>query len=235
MQRRKISYSHGRLVWRNNGKKNVLHRDVHGDMYVSQTDVIGNEKEVRTLFGKEINFDSVKHKPSYGGLYSCQDWSTYLITALKYAKRLGKEKIEEINNWKGYYQRTHSTGFYTEAGDGASLGLKSYIERPIISKGEKLESFPLYIGMGDMKCKFPYFEGNKLFYIAENEYGDIDLSKKGNCFKDKKYKKIIEYSESDLPNMLKGCYKLFSRVVKNMFFIMDDFNKEHLSNKSSRI
>lgn len=145
----------------------------------------------------------------------------------KYAKRLGCERIEEITNWRNYYKNSHKLGVYAEINEKESFGLKLSIEREIISKEHKLRGFPLSIGCGDQRVRFPYLEKDKLFYIVEDSYGELDLSKKTNYFKDKRYKKVIEYSKSDLPNMLKGCYKLFSRVVANMFFIMDDFNKKN--------
>ena len=85
-QENSISYNRDRLIWRNNGKKNALFGDGHGDMYVSQIDVSSNERETKTLFGKEINFESIKHNPCSEGLYSHQDWSDYLISILNMLK-----------------------------------------------------------------------------------------------------------------------------------------------------
>jgi hypothetical protein len=220
-------YSSEYLVWRNNGKKNVLHQDMHGDMYVSQVDVSGNDEEILTLFGAKTVFDSMKVSPDRGGVYGYQDWSGYLLAGLKFAERLGKPKMPEIVNWHDYYKSTHMGGNYSEAGSDASMDIQHYTTRPVISKGEKLDNFPLSICGWDQNYKYPYFEDDKLFYIQEDKKGNIDLSDLAPFLKDKKFSKDVEYSESDLPNILKGCYKLFSRVVANMIFIMKDFNEKH--------
>ena len=48
-----------------------------------------------------------------------------------------------------------------------------------------------------------------------------------NVYKDKKFCKVLEYSEKDLPHILTATYKYFARDRSKMHKIMKLFNESH--------
>ena len=219
-------------IWRTKNMKNEISKNVHGDLYASQFDVSGKNRIERTLFGDIKVFDTIKEIGYEGrtGISAYQDWSQFLVSLLKYAEYLGKKEMSEIVNWRKVLEEIGGgSGTATAEAFGGTYEnyqLKSLMETPVLSdKIEKIENFPLRVYSQD-GSSLTYIENSKLFYLKENEKGNISLEKFSHIYKDKKFSKVLEYSEEDLIPLLSANYKYFARDRSKMTKILNYFNKE---------
>lgn len=215
----------GIYSWRNkrNNQKNIIELTVHGDWSVHQLDVSSNLEQ--TFFGEVFN--SAK-KSEYSGFSIYQDTSNFLIASLNYAKRLGKEKHDDILNWR---EVLNQVGVVATATAEAMYGSDSLsrsnkkmdLERPIL--GEIADSFPLGISgialFSDRDLTYPYFEGDKLYFVKLLK--EKSLTEKKWDFQRDKAVKVIEYTPEDLPHLLRASYRLFSRQRSLLPVIMEEF------------
>src|SRR3989344_890387 len=145
----------------------------------------------------------------------------------------GKKEILEIKNWKNFLESLGGgRGTATsEAMFGTSFSeweLERFMETPVLNnKLEKLERFPLSIHSGLDSVSYPYISENKLFYLKENESGNISLEKFSHIYKDKNFSRVLEYSEEDLIPLLSAIYKYFARDRRKMGKILDYFNSKN--------
>ena len=219
--------------WRTGNLKNCISLNMHGDLYASQTNVFGKSRIENTLFGDVEVFERYKEDVESSGISAHQDWSEFLLAALKYAQFIGEKEIPEIKNWKNFLERLGGgRGTATsEAMFGTSFSeweLERFMETPVLNnKLEKLERFPLSIHSGLDSVSYPYISENKLFYLKENESGNISLEKFSHIYKDKNFSRVLEYSEEDLIPLLSAIYKYFARDRRKMGKILDYFNSKN--------
>lgn len=217
-------------IWRLNNFKNCISRNTHGDLFASQTDVSGKSSLEKTLFGDEEILD-ISSDVRGAGISAYQDWSSFLLGSLKYAECLGKEKMREIVNWEKVLEEAGGGVGNNSAeafGMGSSdYGLQFLMDSPIFQENIKLERFPLSICSQGNTCSYPYFFEGKLIYLIEYDKGDILMENLSNVYKDKKFYKVLEYSEKDLPHILTATYKYFARDRSKMHKIMKLFNESH--------
>ena len=219
--------------WRTGNLRNCISLNMHGDLYVYQTNVYGKSRIENTLFGDVEIFEKYKEDAESSGISAHQDWSEFLLAALKYAQFIGKKEILEIKNWKNFLESLGGgRGTATsEAMFGTSFSeweLERFMETPVLNnKLEKLERFPLSIHSGLDSVSYPYISENKLFYLKENESGNISLEKFSHIYKDKNFSRVLEYSEEDLIPLLSAIYKYFARDRRKMGKILDYFNQEN--------
>jgi len=209
--------------WRNGNLKNEISSNEHGDFYASQTDVSGEDyvKKEKTIFGEgQIRvIGTVKESPKSNAIRAHQDWTMFLISILKYARHLEKERMPEIVNWKDVLKETGFIGTNTAEAYGGSRFERYLIERPILIQGESLEMFPIFIG----EDFIPYVKDNKLIYLMGEGNGEISLDFTGRFFENSKFSKVNEYSPEDIPYMLRATYKLFARDRTLLPKIMEAF------------
>lgn len=223
--------NHGNYIWRNKDKKNVLSNAYHGDFHASQTDVSGEERVVSTLLGKETVFDTKKDCSGLTSRMNGHDgnWKNFLVTVLKYAEAMGKSKSYEIVNWMEVLEEVGYVGvFATEAefGDGTNINdLRFLMEEPILAQGreKEIDTFPLTIYGGSDNYFIPYIYQENLLFMAESQKGTIKLPFEKGVFAEKNYLPIITYNNNDLPELLKGTYRLFARDRSNLTKIMHLF------------
>jgi hypothetical protein len=219
-------------IWRLNDFKNVIHQNMHGDLYASQYKVFGKSSLEENLFGEEEENLDISAKVLGSGVGAYQDWSQFLVASLKYAEYLGKEKMSEIVNWEDVLEKAGGgVGTATseaEFGSGFSdYNLKFLLEHPVLEEGKKIEQFPLSIHSFRDSSFYPYFSNGKLFYLREDDDGGILMETLSKVFGNKKFSKVLEYSENDLPHLLTGTYKYFARDRSIMYKIMNRFNESH--------
>jgi hypothetical protein len=165
--------------WRSNGKKNNIFRNVHGDLSVSQYDCSGKDYLEDTLFGKERVIECTK-RPESSGFGAYQDWSEFLVSLLHYSKKIGREGIDEIKNWRGVLKEIGGGrgGFYTEAFGGRNdcdFSAHMLFLSQFMSAGEKLEEIPFTIPNRGGRT-IPFFDGEEsLLYLRESEDGNMPL------------------------------------------------------------
>lgn len=214
-------------VWRNNGFKNKIYRNLHGDLSVSQMDSSDRNYKERTLFGDVRVFDCMKRVNSFGfGAY--QDWSEFLGSLLKYSEKVGMSDIQEISNWKGTLENIGggTSGFYTEAFGGccnADFNAHMLMDSQLMCDGKKLEKSPLII-LNQNTSTVPFFKDGKLMYMKQDKDGDIEFD--GKYFEGKRFSKVVEYNPDDLSHAMKGTLKYFARSREMIPAIMNEFNKK---------
>jgi len=199
-------------IWRNGKFKNLVSRNMHGDMYVSQADVSGRYSKQETLFGgEEEEFEAKLIDPASGAFGAYQDWSGFLLSLLRYAQALGKEKMPEIVNWREIAEKEGMGGNWADG--HCDFDLPLLMEMRLLREGEKTEgNMPIFIANGCGKHRtdtIPFFsEDRKLVYRTD------------------KGKKLVEYDEKDLPEALVANYCYFARDWILMCKIMDKFVEE---------
>jgi len=214
------------IVWRNDGRKNFIHRNIHGDLNVSQINCSGRDYVDITLFGEERVFDCMKIVESVGfGAY--QDWSEFLVSLLMYADKVGKRDIYQIKNWRSALENFGGGlgGAWAESYGGfrdVDFAVHILLDRQLMSFGEKLEKMPMSIYNRD-ELTLPYFENDKLIYMIESTKGDFEFSEK--FLKGKKFSRSVIYDKNDLPLALIGCLKYFARSRELIPAIMNEFEK----------
>ena len=223
---RRLFWNNDEWVWRNDGVKNVITRDMHGDMYACQFDCSGKYKKINGLFGEIEEFDTMNVVSSIGiGAY--QDWSEFLVSLLRFSEKIGMREIPEIVNWEETLESIGGGrgGAYTVGGSSEwSVGL--LMKSQLICKGENLKFFPISICPGPQRDSYmPYYEDGSLTYIIKSSEGE-NLGRKEPAFEGVKFDRRISYNAEDLPEALKATYKYFARDRSLIPMIMDRFNEE---------
>jgi len=222
-------YGHD-YVWRNNDHKNCISQNIHGDLHASQTDVSGRDTLVQTLFGPIAEFDTIKVDPPRGSINQYQDWSTFLITLLKYAQVIGKEKMPEIALWRAVLDQTGFVGTNTAEALGGMGGMDPVpflMNYPILTAHEpNTEYFPLTMSHEEIRY-LPYVEDERLVLLQHNPEGDFKISQEAKQLtKEERYSPQIVYTPQDLPHCLSATYKFFARDRSLLPRIMNAFIKE---------
>src|SRR3989344_7037883 len=205
-------------VWRNGIFKNIISNSNHGDLYFGQIDVSGRDEKIQTLFGIEESFDTFKDDASRRNANAHHDcWGYFLGSILKYAQVMEKTNIPEIKNWRNALKEVGSNLTFTaEAEFGESdmfhdMLLTNLESQSMMNEGKIIETFPLHIP--GQRNHYPYIsKDGKLLYLIETEDGEIIMPVNEDSRLAKiKLSKYIEYDENDLPNLLRGTYKMFAR------------------------
>lgn len=215
----------GYYYWRHGKYKNKLSNEWHGDCHFFQTDASGEDYKVNTLFGQEEVFDTWKDVMGCSkGVNAGYDyWQTLLTITLLYAKAIGKQKMPEIVNWRDVLKEVGSAGTCTaEAEFGSGVGGLEIDDRYILIEGEEMKNILLFIGEVD-NYYYPYVSDNKLFYIKEDPQGQIELPFERGFIAGKRFSPYIVYEGDELPEILKGTYRLFARDRRLLPKIMDAF------------
>ncbi len=199
-------------IWRNGRYKNEVIRNVHGDLFVRQTDVSGRYFKENTLFGEEEVFDSILRDPPSAGFGAYQDWSGFLLSLLRYAEALGKEKMPEIVNWREIMEKEGGHGGNWADGH-CDFGLEWKMQMKLLREGEEMRgNTPIFIPNGYSEHRIetiPYF------------------SKEGKLvYKTSKGEKIAEYDKTDMKEALIANYCYFARDRVLMYKIMEGFIKK---------
>lgn len=204
--------------WRTGNSKNVLSNHDRGDLSISQIDVSGLDYSQDTLFGAEEVFDTFKEvkEPDHIKRIHASDynWTTFLMINLRYAQYLGKSDILEIVEWRRALEEVGSVGTFTaeaEFGDpGADLNLSAVVKAVLLPK-ERNTLGSLLLSIRDGKVVYhPYVADGNLTYLREDPNGEVELSFiKGQLAE--KFSPHIIHTEADLPELLKGIYRLFAR------------------------
>jgi hypothetical protein len=212
-----LGYAYGeRYAWRNRQYKNEFCNAPHGDLSLSQVDVSGYHQTFDTLFGSEDDFDTWKDTGNYTEyLTSFQNWSNLLMCVLRYAEAIGKGRIPEITDWKeiekgldGFVPATAEALF-----GGSHHHLEFLVDYPILIEGKDVDRMPLGVVSAISNEAFlniAYVKGGRLCFLREDKNGSMSPLNRG-YFKGKRYSVHMDYGESDLPDLLKGIYKLYSR------------------------
>ena len=212
-------------IWRTGYFKNVISQNIHGDLYVGQTDVSGERDD---LFENE---KFILKDPKSNGFSAYQDWSQFLISILKYAREIGEGEVKDITDWKkvldsiGGGVGTH-TAECEFGGGGDNWGLRFSYENNILNDQSEITTVPLVIYASGEHVYYPYVCNGNLVYLRESEKGDITFNSKAMEWK---YKKVVEFCPEDLPDLLKGTYKYFARDRSDMYKIMDMFLEDSVS------
>ena len=233
---REIIDSFGRdYYWRTGDLKNHISLNVHGDLYAAQADVSGSEQEVieEDLFGRRklIVFDTKKEDVAYTGISAYQDWSTFLLSILRYAQSLGKSKMPEIVDWKDVMSKAGVVGTHTAEAEfglpGSDYYTKDLMDMAILREDiQEKNAWPLNIRFDGEIYYIPYIKNEEMFYLSESEKGDVSLERFGKFFEGKRFSKRMKYCEEDIPHVLRANYKFFARDKTIMFGIMDAFLAE---------
>ena len=198
-------------VWRNEKSKNKIDLNVHGDFFVFQNDISsGLEK---TLFGYE--FEVSKYKPFNRGISSYQDSSHFLYSVLKYAEHVGMKNIPEIRNWENTLDEVGS--FCTATAEclfgGGSLSF-GFFERGLPRENVRPDKFPILInGMSNGHFSVPFI--SKDDNLCYKRYEDEDVISPGGV--------RLEFTPEDIPDLLKGTYRLFTRDKTLLPKVMEGF------------
>lgn len=199
--------------WRNSSMNNLISLNVHGDFYVNQNDI--SSKLERNLFGED--FVSAKINPKKGGIASYQDSSYFLYSVLKYADFLGMNDIREIKDWRNVLDEVGSVGTATTEclSGGGSLGF-NFFDCEILKEGVAPSSVPITI----------YGSGNSSFVpiVGRDDnlyFTDYDNYRNPISLDDWR----LRFFPSDVPDLLKGTYRLFTRDKSLLPKIMDGFLK----------
>jgi hypothetical protein len=213
-------------VWRANGNKNSVYRNMHGDLYVSQIDSSGKDYWDQTLFGDTRVFDCMK-KVDNSGFGAYQEWSEFLTSLLQYSKKVDMDGIDEIVNWEGTLEEIGGRGGnWTESFGGrrgCEFSARILMDSQLMSSEEKMKKLPLVVN-NLRTYTVPFFEDGKLMYLREDEEGDVGIE--GKIFEGKKFSKAVEYRSEDLPNAMRGCLKYFARSREMIPAIMGEFLKK---------
>ena len=226
-----LSFFRDKFAWRQGDCKNELTNGYHGDCWFHQTDVSGNERKETTLFGEVERFDAWKDVSGCvkGVNADYSDWGSFLMANLRYAEAIGKKTMPEIVNWRDILEQAGSVGTQTtEAMFGESNPdwiLESLLENPLLNADtkEKLKVFPIAIKCNSGIIYYPCVLEKKLQYIREDKDGKIELPFLSGIFENKRFSPYIVYEQADLPELLKGTYKLFARDRSLIPRIIDGF------------
>lgn len=204
--------------WRNRGFKNEFFMNNHGDLHVSQIE--SSEKTEKNLFGIELR-RAYKIDPLGKGIANYQDCSSFLISLLKYADKIGKRDIREIVDWRGVLEEVGGVGNDSAEAFGGSntWGIEYDMEYELAELGNEFKENEKYfkIPSGNYyRETISCFDNGKLVFLSSDEGGDIE-------FNGKIYSRRIEYDKNDLPDALKGTYRLFCRDRSLIPVIMNEF------------
>jgi hypothetical protein len=225
-----LGYTYGeRYVWRNRQYKNQFCNAPHGDLSLIQKNTSGYHYAFNTLFGIKEEFDTWKDTADCSAGLSCfQNWSSFLMTVLRYAETIGKGRMPEITNWREIEASLDGSCPATaEALSGNPHHFYWLENSPILVEGKDIDTMPLMVVSGISDEAFPnipYVKDGKLFILRESKKGTITPLDKG-YFKGRKYSIHMDFEESDLPDLLKGTYKLYSRDRTELPELMDAFIK----------
>ncbi len=215
-------------IWRNGIFRHEISQNIHGDLHASQEDVSGNDSVERTLFGDKERFDTMKVKDkNLQGVFACQDWSQFLVATLRYSQEIGKSREPVIVNWKLVLEKIGAVGTNSaEAEFGLGYNpVDSLFSVDVLTKGKKLRTMPLIIH-GRETQSIPYIDNGNLTYLVEDKEGEIEINEQGRMFDEKKFRKVLEYTPQDLPEILKANYRFFARDRRLLPQIMDRFLEE---------
>ena len=214
--------------WRSGNHKNTLSNGNHGDLFLSQIDVSG--KAWKDLLDQEHLY-TFKDTSKDTKIIPSNDtaWNEFLFTNLLYAQHLGMNTMYEIVNWQDVLKEVGSVGTITaEAMFGETnwkMSLDLLRESPLLINGQYLERLPLSISSSEI-CYFPYVSNRQLMYLKKDDEGEIIPFKKGHLAEER-FSPHITYSEEDLPDLLKGTYRLFARDRRMLPRIMNMFLSEN--------
>ncbi len=231
---RDIMFHKEQYCWRRNGRHTTLNHDLHGDFFLWQTEVAGEERKAMTLFGEETEFDSAMKSESTGisGYYS--EWPRFLLTLLCYAQATGNAGIPEITEWQKTEQEVGARGTATTEcmfGEASHWGLEIMMDRELLRYGERPRGSTISLDSHSEKMhNVPYLSGRKLMIARSSEEGK-ELYPDCRC----KYVDVLEFDEDDLPHLLRGTYRFFGRDRTQMKLIMRYFQLEPLRKLGERI
>ncbi len=211
-------------IWRRGNWKNEIAQNIHGDLYVSQMDISGKEYSEKGLFEDMKFFDVIKQGPDSRGLSAYQDWSQFLLAKLRYAREIGQEKCSDIVEWKDVLASIGG-GVGTNTAEcefgSSDFGFETIFFPELWSDRNEPKLFPLAVYASGETSYVPYVQGENLIYLLENEKGDFEFD--NEFFKKKKFKKVLEYTPEDLPDVLRGTYKYFARDRGRLPKIIEGF------------
>lgn len=212
-------------VWRTRNFKNVISQNIHGDLYVGQTNVSGEKDD---LFENE---KFILKDPESNGFSAYQDWSQFLISILMYAREIGQEETNDITDWRKVLESIGGgVGTHTAECEFGRMGddfhLRFSYEADILNDQSELTKVPLVIYASGSNVYYPYVCDGNLIILRESEKGDVTFDSKAM---EGKYKKIVEFCPEDLPDLLRGTYKYFARDRSDMYKIMDMFLEDSVS------
>ncbi|MBT4376534.1 hypothetical protein HOD29_04125 [archaeon] len=223
-----FSFTNEDYVWLNEKFKNTIYLNIHGDFFVSQTNIQEKETIEKTLFGQIPKFKSTIINPSGNGLSSYQSSSGFLWSLLKYSEKINKNKIPEIVNWEKTLEEIGSVYTATTecmfGGGSLPLFLTSTeiidLENPI----QKVLS-PTISPLSESISYTPAIDKEKklLFLKYDEKYsGNISVKYPRGT---RTYTKTLEFTKNDLPDLLKATYRLFTRDKTILPKIMKHFLK----------
>lgn len=211
-------------VWRSSSFQHKLSNYNHGDMSFSQ---------IRTDFPEVFEMD-YEVNGFGGGQYG---WGPFLITVVKYAQAIEKDDIPEIKNWK---QLTHGLSNSWSTIDCTDLKELEFTLQQVLSdyilqeNHESQKGFPLRINDGNIDF-FPYItQDRKLLFLKEDPGGQVSIETNYKFLNKRNLDIRAEFSEEDLPYLMNGIYKLYSRSRQELPAIMDQLIKNK-KNKNSRV
>lgn len=206
-------------VWRNQSYKNYIHLRDHGDLWAKQVDISAEEVVEQTLFGEYSSFQSFTDRSSKG-ISADQDWSGFLVSALKYAEYLDLKDLPEITNWRSFL-RSNPWGnapSELEVSDRMDYTSNFLLNLGVFKEGQDLDSLPLEV-RANSTVYFPYItKKDRLQFIKESEFGEVSLE--GRTFSI-----CLDYFPEDLPHILSANHALFARDRSLAAHIMEEFNK----------
>lgn len=216
-------------VWRNGIFRHEISQNEHGDLYADQMDVSGKDHVEKSLFGDRRRFDTMKLKDkSLQGVFAYQDWSQFLVATLRYAQEIGKSREPVIVNWKFVLEKIGAVGTNSaEAEFGLSYSpVDNLFQINVLTKGKKLQTMPLAIFARETSS-IPYINNGNLSYLVEDKNGDVEIDEQGRMLNEKRFRKVLEYTPKDLPEVLKATYRFFARDRRLLPQIMNRFIEEN--------
>lgn len=211
---------HNEYIWISDNRKNLIDNYNHGDFFAGQTDISGRIWKETTLFGEIEQFDTKKEVDMAGMGCGFEQWQIFLGMILKYAMHLGKENMDEIVNWKDVCLEIGTSPSCSAEAFGTGEISKYHLYDPLHVKATKPDRTIAYMSNGD-RTFVPVLDDGKMIFYANN--GEIELPTVMG-----KYSPFLEYHEQDLPDLLKGTYKCFSRDRSIMPIILEKFKKGEL-------
>ena len=194
----------------------------------------GREKKEKTLFGDEDVFDTQKDvsqcRQVINADYSC--WKDFLMINLRYAEAIRKARMPEISAWREVLNKVGIAGTYTaeaEFGDtGDDFAIEQLAGDSLFIHGKEKEFFEKRALSLSIRCNseavyYPYCIDRKLVYLREDKAGTLRFPFDVGFFAGKRFRDVFFYDENDLPELLKGAYKLFARDRRALPKIMNMF------------
>lgn len=201
-----INNTYCKYIWRTRNYRNEISLCDHGDFSVEQIDISSQQNTV------------ILTNPPEEGFGIVQDWSPFLVYALKYAEAIGRKDIPEIINWRDFAGKIRASNPWGSKIPDKSAELDLATEN-LFLRGLIPIQHPLFTGGNSVVA--PSINEDRLEILQENNSGDISI------FNGKiKMKRIITYFPEDIPHLLNANYKLFARSVNAMVQIMDYFNSK---------